>query len=78
MELYDQTFISERLHWLQCGEWSRLRARPEALKMFDAYCNTLGTDKDDLDKEVVVGRLRRDPVKECIRKESQGSATTRH
>ena len=46
--------------------------------MFDAYCNTLGTDKDDLDKEVVVGRLRRDPVKECIRKESQGSVTTRH
>lgn len=38
------------------GERSRLRARPEALKMFNAYCNTLGTDKDDLDEEVVVGR----------------------
>ena len=36
MESYDQTFISERLPWLQCGERTRLRARPEALKMLEA------------------------------------------
>lgn len=40
--------------------------------MLAAYCKSLGKDKDDLDKEVGVGRLRRDPMKECVRKESQG------
>lgn len=74
MERYDQTFLSERFPWLQCGERTRLGARPEALKILAAYCKSLGKDKDDLDKEVGVGRLRRDPMKECIRKESQGSA----
>lgn len=48
MEWYDQTFLSERLLWLQCGEQTRLGARPEALKMLEAYCNSLGKDKDDL------------------------------
>lgn len=50
-----------------------MAARPEAVRTLEAYCNNLGSDNNDLDKEAVVGRLRRDPVKEQVRKGSRGS-----